>query len=520
MANAFVKNYSRWVTLIPKICEEYKAKYPLDSSGVIAIKSELGKTILMMATNEVNLAIYDASEPSLLRRWQEISPEVVDFMKGAKIGDIYVSPYSKQYSSGSVQHYRNTPPFEPANLGSGKVIVDFGFVDFGIVVDGVSSIQVGSAPTLIYAFDKEPFAIAKSLVMMQMMRDPRVSSRSLVEVWMSTLWTSATLHLFRSSLATVILTSDHTQNDKVMAIFQFWEQSRNIKAEEAKEFWTNHCRNLNVSVGKACNLTTAADRVEFMRYSLTGAVYEDCESAHGSIVMCTENKKLGVIQGFDCCIQAAPPSAFYSSLQMTLMDRAKSFFETQIGKIAKHIRVGTLIFIPRVAEISLANKVLLTELKLLDPFIVSWSNLCDYVGISEFHAMAKMISCPDTVHYMHSCNWSTKTYGSDIYDIKEDHRLQVYEGGIESMKFSQICLGFSKTIVSHFRNICSVVLIRSDLVAGSYLKHFFRGQEVSRFGPESGMLFSIPSITTRDMNVLHIIYSYDKDMVMKSKPIW
>jgi hypothetical protein len=98
-----------------------------------------------------------------------------------------------------------------------------------------------------------------------------------------------------------------------------------------------------------------------------------------------------------------------------------------MDEVARHIRDGTLVFIPRVAEISLANTDLLQELKSLNPFIVSWSNLCDYIRISDFHTMAEMISCPRTVHYMHSCNWSSEVYGSDIYDINTEKRLQYYE---------------------------------------------------------------------------------------------
>jgi hypothetical protein len=516
------KLYCHWDNLIPKFDEEYKAKYPLDSSGTGMIKSEREGTIMMMATNIESLMM-DENKESFQYRWLENTPELREFIMGAKVGDVYDSPHVNPYVPGSVQHYRNTPPFEPPVLESGKVILDFGFVDFGIALDGVSSIKTGDAPTIVYAFDKEPFAIAKSLVIMQMMQDKSVSPRSLVEVWMSTLWTHKTLQLFRASLATVISNSDDSQNTKVMAIFLFWQQSTNVKAETAKQFWIKNRRSLDSSVMNACNLSTVSDRVEYMRYQLTGALYEDCDSTYGSIVMCTENKTLGIVQKFDCCLQAVPASSFFlrpSLPQIAIMDSAKSFFEKQINEVAQHIRDGTLVFIPQVAEISLVNKDLLQKLKLLNPYIVSWSNLCDYIPIKDFHAMAKMISCPDTFHHMHSCNWCARVYGSDIYDMAYECRRYFYDNGAKMMGDSQSAsMGFSNFAVSHSRNICSVSLIRG--VSGSYMKHFFKGHEVAKWGPQSGKgLFSFPSFTTRDMRVMYIMYSYNKGMQMNGQPEW
>jgi hypothetical protein len=53
------------------------------------------------------------------------------------------------------------------------------------------------------------------------------------------------------------------------------------------------------------------------------------------------------------------------------------------------------------------------EIARMQPFTMSWSNVCDYYSPSQFHEMAKACSgVEDTVHYGYSMNWPSRVKGA------------------------------------------------------------------------------------------------------------
>lgn len=135
---------------------------------------------------------------------------------------------------------------------------------------------------------------------------------------------------------------------------------------------------------------------------------------------------------------------------------------------------GTLIYRPQLADINIRN---INEICEKNPYAITWSNVPDFIHPNEFHAIAKQMSSEDTVHYMHSCNWTTRVYGTDIFDIVESVRMLIYEGGKNSYVIAQQMLGLSPYAVSCFRNYCTVYLSRRFL--NHYLTYFFADQDVN-----------------------------------------
>ena len=70
---------------------------------------------------------------------------------------------------------------------NGNTLVDIEFVDFGIAFDLVDSLDDGGNPLVVVGYDMSPFCVAKSMVMVEMMKDTEVGARSVVEVWLSSL---------------------------------------------------------------------------------------------------------------------------------------------------------------------------------------------------------------------------------------------------------------------------------------------------------------------------------------------
>lgn len=55
--------------------------------------------------------------------------------------------------------------------------------------------------------------------------------------------------------------------------------------------------------------------------------------------------------------------------------------------------------------VQLGNTAVINEIRSLEPYTISWSNVPDYIHPADFHKLAhQAISAPsDTVHFMHRC---------------------------------------------------------------------------------------------------------------------
>jgi len=266
-----------------------------------------------------------------------------------------------------------------------------------------------------------------------------------------------------------------------------------------------------------------------MRYELTGALYEDSSTTIGSIVMCIENTSIGIKQIGDSCLQSAPTlihlnrnqsetSSSTSSSSATaistppalcFLDRIRQYFEGKIAVFTRLLRKDILHFHPQVGIIHKENIALLRTIQQLNPYIISWSNVNDYMSPMDFHSCARMISNPDTVHYLHSCNWPTCIFGTDIYDINELARGGIYQDGIQMCQYAQSILsGFVHETppIGHFRTFCQLPLIRKFL--DHYLHYFFAGQEDVHMGLIGVSPFIVPNPFLRSDTTIHFVISY------------
>lgn len=189
---------------LPNLAKEYLKVYP---SHMEVSLIHMGFTSLQeMVDDNLNcLSEEDYSIESISKRWHEYSKTVIDFIREASPGDIltkksYIS-YNHEHLGG--QQFRNTPPpFPPAYI-NGMNVIEIGFVDFGTTIDAVSTIKENKEPVTVYAYDQEPMCVAKTLVMLQMMRTTTTSAatpatpRNIVEVWVNTLWSESTFQLFQ-----------------------------------------------------------------------------------------------------------------------------------------------------------------------------------------------------------------------------------------------------------------------------------------------------------------------------------
>ena len=104
--------------------------------------------------------------------------------KGSKKGNLAASS-NKNASSSPRVTVSNIPgttlDFLKLKMpSSGTTIIDIGFVDFGITFDSIDTIDLEGEPVTVFGYEVEPFCVAKSLIMLEMMKDIDVHSRSIV----------------------------------------------------------------------------------------------------------------------------------------------------------------------------------------------------------------------------------------------------------------------------------------------------------------------------------------------------
>ena len=405
-------------------------RHPYDQPDSMVLATGLSLIQDMMKSNIPNLLAEDKQEFSdIVKRWGGWSDEIKEFIFEGKVGDIFLKKTYLEYNTGQVapQQFRNTAPSAAPHFANGTVHVDIGFVDFGVVIDGVETIQTEGPPVTVLAFDKEPMCVAKSMIMLEMMKISEIKPRNIIEVWMSTLWTRETLEFFTAAVRNVMGTHKRGKSlpKEVINIVVFWNeicQKAPMNKTEAIQFWLlRHLLQMSNACMNACNLLSADDRVSLLRYELTGALYEDEFTVVGSVVMCSENLSLGLQQKCEPCTEAAPSDIHLLPKRgnMKFMDRFRHYFEDKIGRFTACLKGGTLVFIPRLAMIDTRNTELLEEIRRAQPYSISWSNVCDYMSPTDFHAIARAVSNSETVHYVHSCNWTTVVYGTDVYDCGE-----------------------------------------------------------------------------------------------------
>jgi len=186
----------------------------------------------------------------------------------------------------------------------------------------------------------------------------------------------------------------------------------------------------------------------------------------GSIVMNTVNEDIGIKQAFESCFEAAPARIHTSfagaATGSSVSGRTINFFESNMETYMRHIQNGTIVFTPKLGTLSENNSVLIQEIKDAKPFIISWSNIVDYIHPQTFHNIAKAVSCEDTAHYLHSCNWTSRVFGTDVYDLNLDCRLFFYSIGLIIVETSHSSMdeGFTNQGTYHFRDISAAVLGR------------------------------------------------------------
>ena len=103
---------------------------------------------------------------------------------------------------------------------------------------------------------------------------------------------------------------------------------------------------------------------------------------------------------------------------LNIMEAAVEYLRTGIVRLSKYVREKSLIIELNFKLISLENKNAVNEISSLNPYSISWSNVCDYMKPKDFHNLARKCSGKNTTHFAYSMNWPQRVHGSNVLDFK------------------------------------------------------------------------------------------------------
>jgi hypothetical protein len=369
--------------------------------------------------------------------------------KERQIGDI-IHRESGQYTEGvSIinANFANCPIPPKQTLTFGSVHVAVGFVDLGILLDShfakAENKSQSSQTLLLRGIEANPFSVAKSLVLWDLMSTTGTKPSWVVQVWFSSVWSKCATKAFLAAARRLANFEcgkcPSNYHPEVISLIHHWACSKGVGLKKL----IKRRSKISKESSDALFFATKEDRIEMIRYYLTGSFgLFDEDPCSSSITM------------FDC--PKAPHKVDAASVFQTLtihdvvssshfngsyFQTAEKVKESRVSALMEYIQEGRIEINLSVHKLSLnSNSVpVMEEIASLQPMSISWSNILDYIPRNDFHTLARKCSA-SAIHSGYSMNWPTITYGASLIDYPETslHVIEEAEKAtIDSMR--EVC---------------------------------------------------------------------------------
>ncbi|KAJ3399966.1 hypothetical protein HDV05_001428, partial [Chytridiales sp. JEL 0842] len=204
--------------------------------------------------------------------------------------------------------------------------------------------------------------------------------------------------------------------------------------------------------------------------------------------------------------------------EATFVKAATAFLLDRIGAVSKLVANGTI-------EVTLHHKPVdirtAAEIHALNPYSMSWSNVCDYFKPAEFFKVARTASegC-ETIHYLYSMNWVQDVKGTQIIDYGPPYRkqmIQYCEQTIYSVMFPLLNMQkyFRVPIATNVRNI--VMSSMAVGMSGVWYDWFMGFAKLKNVGRQS-MRTDAETFNdfSRSHTCLNITFTFDPEISFKA----
>ncbi|CAB4421641.1 unnamed protein product [Rhizophagus irregularis] len=525
---------------VPDFGKEYAMKYPHENDRIKFLNSARSSLKALQIVEKVfDNDISNLPDPKkLAKRWGELSENLIKFLKSPrKYGDIFTEktkrPYVGDKGVGALS-FSNMPK-GCISLDQGKTHVAVGFVDLDLLLRAriMQNDHSVEQPNKFIGYEGSIFAVAKTNVIKEMMI-VKAPIRSIIEVWFSTVWTIETLKHFENAV-NIVLQYENAPNNKppnptkkeihpkVKSLISHWKKSivTPKSRQEAHKLWVKTFNSENATLTIIANLIEPRDRVQAVRHILTGEfpLMDDQQEKNlfASITMFNCNDGISPHSASEFMFQMMPMDAilpqnkrketpFLNAIYNFLEDAITTIFTWLSPPVGKTEAIEIYLHYQTVNN---DNSELLASIRQLDPWTISWSNICDYFYPHDFHSLLRACSGENTVHILTSMNWVTEVFGAHImeYDSKIRRKIFIEAQNMISMtgKYKDPSGYFRHTkVIAHPYNIGDMGA--TLMVKDSWQDYFFKGQDLN-----IGEVSFVPySHTHKTHTLLNIYFTFNK----------
>jgi hypothetical protein len=490
---------------------------------------------------------HDPNEPDpkyIMKRWDELSDVLINFLTTPrKIGDIFTEKMKSPYLGGkgvSDQSFSDMPK-QNLTFEQGKVHVAVGFVDLDLllrakITQSKNSIEQSHK---FIGYEGSVYAVAKTNVIKEMMVK-KAPIRSIIEVWFSSVWTTETLKHFEKAIKSVLRFGDApndgppnpTKNElhpKVRSLISHWNKS--IKSpksqQEAYKLWAKTFNSEDNVFFIVANLVEPRDRVQVIRHILTGEFpLMDDQSPNdliASITMFNCNNGISPHSSNEFMLQMMPIGTILSknqSKEISFLNAIYNFLENAIIKVCNWLspleeQAEKIEIYLHFQLVTNDNSALLASIRQLDPWMMSWSNICDYFYVHDFHKLLRACSGNDTIHVMTSIDWFKEVFGAHIMEYDGRVRRGMLIDAQKTISMAEQVVdpsGYFRytNVISHPYNIGDIAAIM--VVKESWQNYFFKDQDLN-----IGDFSFVPyAHTHKTHTLLNICFIYNKNINIKT----
>ena len=477
---------------VPPYHEEYKKVYAEKEHYEYLWISWLSNSSTN-ANDDLDFLGMDMENPAdRIKRWGGYVP--TEFLiKGPQPGDVMrqrpVVPFGSFDGKSSEPRIhlsmRNTPVLHTV-FHSGKNYVFIGFVDMFQLIFGTFKIHPIDplAPITFTGYDKSPIVVARNRILYEMMLKG-VSPITILQVWFSTGWNTKTQEDFQKTCSDLLDKPDIEADQRMKILLHHWMVSkRSVKSTQP--LWYKFVREIGLSPLQ--NLRYEIDRIDYARYLFTGCIFGES----GEDYVFGNSTMFSLPKGFEN--HRREEENFFYGLSMSNFNYKHSLMKTVTDKVTsglneviKLVQEGQLVCKFHTGELSVGKAETLEEIKKLNPVLVDWSNVPDFLTVDDYFAMAKACSGTETMHHAHFLNWIFHVYGASLLDYPNKSSLckklqEERQEKYQVVKRDRPFLRQDRYLEYHLNAADKILAVK---YRNRFLENFFKDQNVNVDEPVS-----------------------------------
>eukprot|EP00854_Cymbomonas_tetramitiformis_P005726 gene5726-6915_t len=256
-------------------------------------------------------------------------------------------------------------------------------------------------------------------------------------------------------------------------------QAHTISVLQARELWLmdagqkDETSPQNIYIG---NWKQRADRLALCSYLLTG---ELLRGEVGSVTMFALPERMTRADE-ESFLSIIPQRELWESRHNSgdIVSAGVAVLRLKIRNLKRAFSLGRVEVEVHHGSVEPENVETLKSIAAMQPWTMSWNNVCEYLPPADFHAMARACSASeDTVHYGYSMNWSRSVMGAssldffgrqDVLDSLIELSHRAIECGYTAHRLQDILLSPPN---EHLMKIADTALATE--MKGKWLKAFF-----------------------------------------------